>query len=95
MIVAQQQLVTEQCGEYLRAIVRQATMPHLLVQLESRFEPVVERFDALASSSIQPPTDAALVEGEALQAVASARRQARGVGLGEFSLGRVPGIAGT
>src|SRR5574340_327903 len=68
VVISQQKLVGEDRGKHVGAVVCQPSMPHAMVQLEQRFEPVVERFDRLAASGVEFPSLAAFEELAALAA---------------------------
>src|SRR5579859_499281 len=52
MVITQQHLVTEQGRQQLSLIVGQAAVPDLAVQLEQRFEPLVEGLHGLTTSAV-------------------------------------------
>jgi hypothetical protein len=53
VVIANEELICEDRSEHLSAIVVEATMPNVLIQIEQPFEPIVERFHGLASPCIQ------------------------------------------
>ena len=55
MVVTHQQLVGEDRREYLGLVVAEATMPYALIQLEQRFEPLVEWFYRFLALRIDAP----------------------------------------
>src|SRR6266498_597163 len=56
MVVAHEQLIYEQRGQQLRAVVVEPPMPNSMVQLEQGFEPLVKRFDGLFPPRVETPT---------------------------------------
>jgi hypothetical protein len=52
-VISQQQLVGENRRTYWGAVVFQPPMPHPMLQLEQRFQPVLERFDRLAATGVK------------------------------------------
>ena len=51
----EEELIGKDRGEDLRAVVVHASVPHMVVQVEAGFQPIVEWFNFAASSSQQSP----------------------------------------
>jgi len=52
VVVSEQGLVSDDCGEDGDSVVVQPPMPHTLVQFEYVFEVAVEGFDGYATSTV-------------------------------------------
>jgi hypothetical protein len=53
VVVANQQLIGKDSGQQLSTVVVESAVPDVFVDLKEGFEPLVERFHGLATSSIQ------------------------------------------
>ena len=54
-VVSNEQLINEDCGQELGAIVVQPAMPNLVMQLKQSLEVIVKRLDRFGSAGIDSP----------------------------------------
>src|SRR6202011_5397473 len=68
VVVTHKRLIDEDASEYLGSVVIESAMPDALIQLEHRFEPLVEWFNCFLPPTVQARPSTALEKLQPLSA---------------------------